>query len=538
MIVQLDHASYFTSYQYYDLYDDLKTEIIKEANKHLDKNIKKEKISSINSERFKKRTGIDPILKSQKNPEFPDIYFNPEFCISHAGVLAEICISRALKQNYEPVSALRMMIDKPGGGQRPVEKFSIVDAAFEKVIFRRVRQRNLDRFSKHSYAYHPKKSRSDAIRALFAFQPRHGSFAVQIDFKDFFATIPHSYLISELESGNYTIVEIEKNVIKAFISHRYAEPDDYNASNFYHRAQGVPQGATISLLLANIACNQLDHSIVPISDFYARYADDTLVICNNFADAWRVVARIEAFCNCSGITINRKKSQEISIIGDVNEDVPQIKGIEFLGYRFENGKLLLSDSTVRRLKKHISRIVHLHLLHYLKHGVARNRCGSFPYTYDWDLVTLINELRRFIYGGISEEDIKAAIQGEVGFKSMRSIMSSYHLINNASQLKELDGFVVNIVRRAMSRRKKLLEKFGFTCPSVSNRQLISGNWFDRHAWRKGQPLDLRLPSFVRAWQAAYRFHENGSGSSNSDADMLAYDNDVSDIENIDDYDNI
>ena len=496
---------------------ELRAEIIKEAQRRIDKLEKRQHAYAVDQVRFQKRTGLEPNLPFDNFwPTLHD-FFVPQFCIDNAADLADHTCLAIIDRTYQPIPALAFSIPKPDGSQRSVKQFSIVDAAVSNVVFRHVRKRNVEQMSEHSYAYHPNKSVPNAIVALREFRAAPGTFAVQIDFKKFFDSICHEFLINKLEDKRFNIEEHEKHVIRAFMKHEYAEFDLHAIFMCSRNEIGVPQGATISLFLANLACDDLDKAVVQNADFYARFADDTLCFCNSLEDAKNVAALIEKHSERMGVSINVKKSPGITILGMKHGVVSQSNFIDFLGYRYENGKLALSDRSFKRLKKHIAKIIHLRLVHYLKDGFDPSRCATKPFPYGWDLVGLICEINGFLYGGHRDSDIRKYMSDEIKLGSLNGVMRHYCLIEDKEQVRQLDGFTLNIIRRAMAHRNRILnEKHGLSCPTPSNKQLLNATWFDERAWNEGTPPDIKLGSFVRAWKASYRFHVDGKGRTSSD----------------------
>lgn len=497
-----------------DFCNTVENEIIKEANRRDIKVTTKEELGALNRDRFTIRTGIDPISRSNMMREDLHDYFVPEFCIENAADLADAVSSAIFNRTYQTVPAVQFAIPKADGSLRYVMQFSIVDAAISNIVFRSVRERNIANMSEFSYAYHPHKSVPHAIIALRNFRPQPGMFAVQIDFKSFFDNIDHNFLFEKLKDHNFDIANYEYHVIRAFMRHEFATFEDYAQRNFSRRDRGVAQGATISLFLANLACNDLDHAVAPIADFYARFADDTLCFSKTHDDAQSVAALICEHSERMGVQINWNKSPGITIFGATDENIARVDSIEFLGYKYENERLWLSERTENRLEKYISKLINVRLVHYLKFGFNKSRCSIEPHPYDWDLVGLICELNGFLYGGHSDSDIRKYINNETKLDSLNGVMRNYCLIEDGKQLRKLDGFTLNTIRRAMSHRNRILNKHhGVACPTPSNKQLLDGKWFDERAWRESTPPDLRLGSFVRAWDASYRFHVNRRGRS-------------------------
>src|SRR5690606_1285757 len=100
----------------------------------------------------------------------------------------------------------------------------------------------------------------------------------------------------------------------------------------------------------------------------------------------------------------------------------------------------------------------------------------------WDLLGLVSELRRTIYGGNSEKEISDCIYRGARIAKMHGIMAHYALIEDLSAFKRIDGWMVNEIRRAMVVREKILRPAGPTTSQSGllpkNRELIDGSWLD------------------------------------------------------------
>ena len=126
--------------------------------------------------------------------------------------------------------------------------------------------------------------------------------------------------------------------------------------------------------------------------------------------------------------------------------------------------------------------------------------------YDWDLVTCVNEIRKFIYGGLRQSDVSGFVNGKSKVGKMRGFIGFCPLMDRIQQFRELDGWLVNIVRRALAERYRLIDSLrasqgqGPLAKKVPGaKSLVDGDWYGGPAQLE---LELGLPSFVLAWRAA------------------------------------
>lgn len=480
--------------------------------------------------RFEKRTGKQAGVPPLKATDFPHRHFDPKYCARHANFLAKTIWHKVLSNEYEPTPAVNYLIPKPDGSRRSIMAFSIPDAALANVVLKRTRDRNTKRLSPNSYAYHPDKNVFDAILALTDFEAGGKLFAVQIDFEKYFDMIPTGYLRERLEdAGKISLTPHERHIFDRFLRHRYCDYREYSKGSFKRRHKGTPQGSSVSLLLANLANHELDTALAAQSGKFVRFADDVVALCRTYEQALGLERCFYEHCFKSGLRINEEKSPGIAIIAGSDQELQSFPHFDFLGYRFAQEGLGVPSKVVSRIKTRVSRLVNIYLLQYLKEGFKADRASTAPHSYDWDLLGLIYELRRSLYGGLSEEELRAFIFEGKMLRKMKGLMGFYCLIDDPYELRKLDGWMLSIVRRAMvERNKKLNVNYKQSCPTPTNRQLATGNWLDVKAWRGDDLPEPRMPSLMRGWRAA-RKHYYTFGLENVEAPTYVAYADVADL---------
>jgi len=461
-------------------------------------------------DKFEKRTGLSAGIP----PAPPTVaqvhkHFDPAHCARNANIIAKTIWKKVLDGSYDPAPAIKYEIPKPQGGTREIMAFPIPDAALANIILRKARERNLKRLSPFSYAYHPDRNVFDAILALKGFMTDQRLFAVQIDFKKYFDTIPTKYMNRCVDDRELVaLTPHERYVLKRFMRHQYALTKDYLLGKFTRRHIGTPQGSSVSLLLANLANHELDRALERKAGRFVRYADDVVALCSTYAEAEEIEETFIAHCQNSGLIINEKKSPGIALIGKDEAEIRSYTGYDYLGYRFTKSGLKIPDHVRSRIIAKMSRLIQLYLIQYpKKFGFNKKRCRVSGKPYDWDLLGLILELRGYLYGGLEEEEISSFLSGEGKLKKMRGLMGFYALLDDAETLKELDRWLVVNLRLAMRKRQLILkEKYKRKGLAPSAEELILGNWLDKSTWDGENCPNPRLPSFVRGWRAARKYY--------------------------------
>jgi RNA-directed DNA polymerase len=413
--------------------------------------------------RFQKRTNVEPGLIAASPDDFIHPHFDPRYCKRNANLLAKVIWHKVQISQYKPLPALKFLIDKPNGGKRTLMAFSIPDTALANIMMKRLRERNIKRFSPHSFAYHPDKNVFDAILDLRSFiRTSPKIYCVQVDFKNYFDSIPHAYMEKLLNDPElFSLTPAEKQVLKQFLRHRYAQKIEYKKGVFEERKIGTPQGSSISLILANLANHSLDTALEKLPGKFVRFADDVTALCENYEDAIKIERKFFDHCGLSGIEINREKSPGIAVLADKDAEIRTVKHIDYLGYRFTENGLILSDKKVKSIKVKLSKLISVYLTAYINSTGFNSARVSQRKGFDWDLLGLISEIRNYLYGGLFENEIRSMLNGTKKLRRVQGLMSYYALLDDKSALQELDGWLAGTLARAMRLRAKILtDKYG------------------------------------------------------------------------------
>lgn len=152
---------------------------------------------------------------------------------------------------------------------------------------------------------------------------RHDTF-LKFDIQNFYPSINHRLLLRKVKTGvtSRSVVSLIRKAIKT--------PTGVKSDR---TSKGVPQGLSISNVLADVYMIELDKKYSSASDFfYFRYVDDILILCKN-ADLERIKLEIGQDFNHMKLALNKEKTT----FGSIQQP------FSFLGYEW-NGQVF----TVRR----------------------------------------------------------------------------------------------------------------------------------------------------------------------------------------------
>jgi hypothetical protein len=463
--------------------------------------------------RNKKRI-LNPPAKTVKKPDYWDDEkkFNPFYVKKKSKSIARSITRKILDRTYTPLALYIKEIPKAGGGVRKVSIYQIPDAAVSKIYYNRLLAKNKHRFSSFSYAYRNDRNVHFAIQDIWLDISRDArSFIAEFDFSDFFGSISHDYLKEQYKSNGFYISEEEQFVIDSFLKNREI---------------GIPQGTSISLFLANLVCWQLDLRFERAGLKFARYADDTVIWSPDYQKICEAFTIINEFSSAAGISINAKKSDGISLL--TKEELPaELKStktnIEFLGYSISVNSVSIKDDSIKKIKKQISYLLYRNLIQPLR---GKKLKGLIIPANDKDvaLLTAIMQIRRYMYGGLSGQQLRNYVNGRTKRIYFKGIMSFYPLVNDEEQLKALDGWLVSVIHRSLKLRFQLLKKWGYNRSHIFPFNVNHSEMVRRFKQKKihGKPL-LEIPSFMLVQRALEKGLENRGIESVMNPESMDYD---------------
>ena len=220
---------------------------------------------------------------------------------------------RVQSGRYRAQPSKRIQIPKSDGRQRPIGIASLEDKIVQQAMVWVLNSVYEADFVGFSYGFRPSRSQHDALDAIWvAIVQRKVSWIVDADIRNFFDTLDHKWLMKFVEHriADPRVLRLIRKWLRAGVS------EDGKRSK---TSVGVPQGAVISPLLANVYLHYvLDQWVQKWRKkqtrgevYIVRYCDDFVMSFQYRDDAERFLRVLRMRFAQFGLEINREKTRLI-----------------------------------------------------------------------------------------------------------------------------------------------------------------------------------------------------------------------------------
>jgi group II intron reverse transcriptase/maturase len=254
---------------------------------------------------------------------------------------------------YQFQGSKGVLIDKSDGGKRPLKIATVKDRVVAKALALHLEPK-LQKFDQPcSFGYRKKMGTRDAVEAIHKLADGGSKWVLEADIKKFFDKVDRKILLQKLARvvrSPRRLALIEKALTSEIQNRHALDPDLLQL--FPSASSGIPQGNTLSPLLANYYLHAFDRAMLKKGYGLVRYADDFVVMCKTKQEAEQACQYAQTFLRGKlGLELH-----DLSLTGKT-----QIRrytdGFQFVGFFIRDRKQMPPEKAKGRYKERIKGIL-------------------------------------------------------------------------------------------------------------------------------------------------------------------------------------
>lgn len=272
----------------------------------------------------------------------------------HIRTISQLLLAR----RYIPSKVKGVLIPKKSKGEfRPLRIPEVRDRLVAKAISLKLDQLLTPIFkldNSCSFAYRKEKNVELAIKSMVEYYKAGHIYILEADIIKFFDKVNRDILLDKvfpnLEDDSIN------NLIELFLSQEVGNLDNHkgNTHYFLNSSSGIPQGSSLSPLLANIYLAEFDQRMLTENYKMIRYADDFTVMTASEEDARKAFQiakeeleyklKLSLYPLATQLNLKDKTSKIVD---------PTRHKFSFLSIRFDGKALWVSDEKITSLREKI-----------------------------------------------------------------------------------------------------------------------------------------------------------------------------------------
>lgn len=243
---------------------------------------------------------------------------------------------------YRPLPLRQLFVPKRGGGWRELQVPTVRDRIVQQALLNVLHPLFEPQFERCSYAYRPGRSHKMAVERITAYQRRGYQWVLDADIVSYFSHIGHERLLAEvakrLPKAKTKGPSAEFVALVLHLIEQWLAVGVLAREGLCFPQRGIPQGAVISPILANIYLDDFDEAIDGTRLKLVRYADDFVVLGRTQQHVVEARGQVSQLLGEMGLLLHPEKTSLTSFQ----------KGFRFLGHVFSGDLVLPVKKTAGR----------------------------------------------------------------------------------------------------------------------------------------------------------------------------------------------
>lgn len=227
---------------------------------------------------------------------------------------------------------LKILVDKGNGEARCLCVPTVYDRIAQVFILNIIEPLLDKEFEVCSFAYRKGHSVKDAIYKIKEYHEEGYNWVVDADIDAFFDSVNHEMMMSKVK------IYVKDEYIQQLIE-LWLKAEVWDGDNLKVLERGIPQGSSVSPILANLFLDELDEEMIKKKYKIIRYSDDYIVLCKDRKDAFKA------------LQLSKDILERLELELDEEDVVNFDDGFKFLGVMFLRSFIMKPFESPKKIHK-------------------------------------------------------------------------------------------------------------------------------------------------------------------------------------------